>query len=114
MHGEAGSRHGAQLYRLLLRAGARLLPLPEVVDVEEVPVCEASEGACQGRTERGEPGTFGGASERLEGYPARHGPLQGTSLCRLSALEPRRRPCTVGGWFGPRSARCARRRGRVL
>ena len=111
-------RHGARLYRLLLCAGAHLLPRLEVIDVEEVPACKASESACQGRTERGEPGTSGGASGEAqgcrEGYPARHGPLHGMALCRLSALEPRGRPCMVGGWFGPRSARCARRRGHVF
>ena len=65
--GRHDGRHGARLYRLLLCAGARLLPLLEVIDVEEVPACKASESVCQGRTERGEPGTLGGASERLEG-----------------------------------------------
>ena len=65
--GRHDGRHGARLYRLLLCAGARLPPLLEVIDVEEVPACKASESACQGRTERGEPGTLGGASERLEG-----------------------------------------------
>ena len=65
--GRHDGRHGTQLYRLLLCAGARLPPRLEVVDVEEVPTCKASESACQGRTERGEPGASGGASERLEG-----------------------------------------------
>ena len=86
--GRHDGRHGARLYRLLLCAGARLPPLLEVIDVEEVPACKASESACQGRTERGEPGTSGGASGEAqgcrEGYPARHGPLQGRVLCRRS------------------------------